>query len=67
MAIQIAKIAKKEIKEIIKTTIKDTIKEEFFKIRLELTPLVSDEEMSDIEKRYKKPDKEIVRSELREI
>lgn len=52
-----------EIKEMIKTTIQDAIKEEFFKIRLDLTPEVSEKEMADIEKMYKKPEKNSVCSE----
>lgn len=40
---------------------------EFFKIRLDLTPEVSDKEMAEIEKKYKKPDKNIVCSEEIEI
>lgn len=67
MATQRLDIAKEEIKEIIKSTIRNTITEEFFKIRLELTPEVSDKEMAEIEKKYKKPDKNIVRSEEIEI
>ena len=57
-------VTKKEIEDIIEKTIKRTMKEEFFKLRLELTSEVSDEEMKEIEKKYIKPDKKIVYSEI---
>ncbi|MCM8760407.1 MAG: hypothetical protein NC832_01655 [Candidatus Omnitrophica bacterium] len=56
-------IDKEEIKEIIGRTIKEVIQQEFFRLRLELAPEISDKEMKEIEKKYKKPDKKIVRSE----
>ncbi|HRR97040.1 MAG TPA: hypothetical protein P5150_09975 [Candidatus Ratteibacteria bacterium] len=55
------------LKEVIRKTIKETIKEEFFKIRLDLTPEVSDKEMAEIEKKYKEPDKKMVYSEWLDI
>jgi predicted choloylglycine hydrolase len=58
---------KKEIRDVIKKTIRETIKEEFFKIRLELTPEISEKEMTEIKERYKAPDKNIVYSERIEV
>ncbi len=57
-------VTKKEIEDIIEKTIKRTMKEEFFKLRLELTSEVSDKEMKEIEKKYIKPDRKIVYSEI---
>ena len=52
-----------EIKKLVEKTIKETIREEFLKLRMELIPEISDEEMKEIEKKYKSPDKKIVYSE----
>ena len=57
-------VTKKEIEDIIEKTIKRTMKEEFFKLRLELTSEVSDKEMKEIERKYIKPDRKIVYSEI---
>ena len=57
-------VTKKEIENIIEKTIKRTMKEEFFKLRLELTSEVSDKEMKEIERKYIKPDRKIVYSEI---
>ena len=59
--------SKKELRDVIKETIRETIKEEFFKIRLELTPEISEKEMTEIKERYKAPDKNIVHSERIEV
>lgn len=67
MATQKSMVTTEEIKDVIKKTIKDVIKEEFFKIRLDLTLEVSDKEMAEIEEKYKKPDEDIVRSEWIEV
>lgn len=67
MTIQKFAAGEKEMKKIIRSAIKDAIKEEFFRLRLELTPEVSDKEMADIEGKYKEPDKDIVRSEWIEV
>jgi len=56
-------VNKKEIKEIIEKTIKESIKDGFFKIRLELIPEISDEEMKQIQRKYKKPSKKTAHSE----
>lgn len=63
MTIKTISIRKEEIKNVIQKTIKESIKEEFLKLRLELIPEISTKEMYEIEKKYKKPDKNIVRSE----
>jgi len=59
--------AASEIKNMIKDTIRETIQDEFFKMRLELAPEIPDKEMSEIEKKYKSPDKNIVCSERMEV
>jgi len=56
-----------EIKKLVEKTIKETIREEFLKLRMELIPEISDEEMKEIEKKYKSPDKRIVYSESIDI
>jgi len=56
-----------EIKKLVEKTIKETIREEFLKLRMELIPEISDEEMKEIEKKYKSPDKKIVYSESIDI
>ena len=56
-----------EIKKLVEKTIKETMREEFLKLRMELIPEISDEEMKEIEKKYKSPDKRIVYSESIDI
>jgi len=56
-------VTAEEIKKLVEKTIKETIREEFLKLRMELIPEISDEEMKEIEKKYKSPDKKIVYSE----
>ena len=56
-----------EIKKLVEKTIKETIREEFLKLRMELIPEISDEEMKEIERKYKSPDKRIVYSESIDI
>ncbi|MBI4946891.1 MAG: hypothetical protein HY840_10895 [Bacteroidetes bacterium] len=48
-------------KKIIKV-IKETIKEELMNFRTEFIPYISDEEQKEIEKLYKKPNTDIVKS-----
>ena len=49
---------KKEIKKIIK----ESIKQEMMELKAELLPYISNKEQQDIEKLYKKPNKDIAKS-----
>ena len=48
---------KKEIKKIIK----ESIKQEMMELKAELLPYISNKEQQDIEKLYKKPNKDIAK------
>jgi hypothetical protein len=48
-------IDEKELYDLIKRAVRDVLHEEIFRQRLENLPLVSDEEMRDIEGAYGKP------------
>ncbi len=52
-----------ELRSIIKQSVKEAIDEEFAKVRLMLSPDVSEREMADISARYGKPEKKRVRIE----
>jgi len=62
-------ITKEELYELIKMAIKEVLQEENLEIFLKNIPMVSEEEMQDIEKLYGKPslDKEIAYTEIIEI
>jgi hypothetical protein len=62
-------ITKEELYELIKRAVKEVLQEESLEIFLKNIPMVSDEEMQDIEKLYDKPssDKEIAYTEIIEI
>lgn len=49
-----------DLKTIIKESVKEALEEELMKMRLMFFPEVSDKEMSDITRRYKKPEKKSV-------
>jgi len=62
-------ITKEELYELIKRAVKEVLQEESLEFFLKNIPMVSDEEMQDIEKLYGKPssDKEIAHTEIIEI
>jgi len=62
-------ITKEELYELIKRAVREVLREESLEIVLKSIPVVSDEEMQDIEKLYGKPssDKEIAYTEIIEI
>jgi len=62
-------ITKEELYELIKKAVREVLREESLEIVLKSIPVVSDEEMQDIEKLYGQPssDKEIAYSEIIEI
>ena len=62
-------ITKEELYELIKRAVKEVLQEESLEFFLKNIPMVSDEEMQDIEKLYGKPssDKEIAYTEIIEI
>lgn len=62
-------ITKEELYELIKKAVREVLREESLEIVLNSIPVVSDEEMQDIEKLYGQPssDKEIAYTEIIEI
>jgi hypothetical protein len=62
-------ITKEELYELIKRAVKEVLQEESLEFFLKNIPMVSDEEMQDIEKLYGKPssDKEVAYTEIIEI
>ncbi len=62
-------ITKEELYELIKKAVREVLREESLEIVLKSIPVVSDEEMEDIEKLYGQPssDKEIAYTEIIEI
>jgi hypothetical protein len=62
-------ITKEELYELIKKAVREVLREESLEIVLKSIPVVSDEEMQDIEKLYGQPssDKEIAYTEIIEI
>jgi hypothetical protein len=62
-------ITKEELYELIKKAVREVLREESLEILLKSIPVVSDEEMQDIEKLYGQPssDKEIAYTEIIEI
>jgi translation elongation factor EF-Tu-like GTPase len=62
-------ITKEELYELIKKEVREVLREESLEIVLNSIPVVSDEEMEDIEKLYCQPssDKEIAYTEIIEI
>jgi hypothetical protein len=48
-----------KLKDIIKGAVRDVFEEEMMKLRLLLTPYVSDEEQREIEESYGEPSKEV--------
>jgi hypothetical protein len=62
-------ITKEELYELIKKAVREVLREESLEIVLNSIPVVSDEEMEDIEKLYGQPssDKEIAYAEIIEI
>jgi len=53
-----------KLKDIIKGAVRDVFEEEMMKLRLLLTPYVSDEEQREIEESYGEPSKKEVASTL---
>lgn len=51
-----------KLKDIVREAVRDALEEEIMKLRLLLTPFVSNEEQKDINKRYGKPLKEAART-----
>jgi hypothetical protein len=62
-------ITKEELYELVKRAVKEVLQEESLEFFLKNIPMVSDEEMQDIEKLYGKPssDKEVAYTEIIEI
>jgi len=48
-----------KLKNIVKEAVKDVLEEEMIKLRLLLTPYVTDEEQTEIEESYGEPSKEV--------
>jgi hypothetical protein len=56
-------IPKRELKTVVKESIREVLEQESMKLRALLTPLISQKEQKDIEKRYGRPSQKITRSE----
>ena len=50
------------LKHIIREAVRDVLEEEVMKVKLLLTPYVSDEEQKEIEESYGEPSKEVART-----
>lgn len=57
----------KELKNIIKESVKEALEEELMKFRILLFPEVSDREMEEIIRKYKRPEKKKVYSEIIDV
>lgn len=55
-----------KLKDIVREAVRDALEEEIMKLRLLLTPFVSNEEQKDINERHGKPLKEVARTLSRE-
>jgi translation elongation factor EF-Ts len=51
-----------KLKDIIKEAVRDVLEDELMKMRLLLSPYVSDEEQKEIEESHGEPSKEVVRA-----
>ncbi len=51
----IAQLTEIKIKTLVRESVKEAFRTEFMKLRALLTPLISDAEQADIERRYKRP------------
>lgn len=51
-----------KLRQIVKEAVTDSLEEEIVKLRLLLTPYISDEEQEEIEKNYGEPSKEVSRT-----
>ena len=54
-------ILEQQIKSLIRKTVKETLRDELAHLRAEAFPLVANEEMADIARRYKKPTRRAAR------
>ena len=50
------------LKDLIREAVRDVLEEEVMKVKLLLTPYVSDEEQREIEESYGQPSKEVART-----
>jgi len=50
------------LKDIIREAVRDVLEEEMMKVKLLLTPYMSDEEQKEIEESYGEPSKEVART-----
>ena len=55
-------IPKKELKTVVKESIREVLEQELMKFRALLTPLISQKEQKDIEKRYNRPSRKAAKS-----
>jgi len=58
----IISIPKRELKTVVKESIREVLEQESMKLRALLTPLISQKEQKDIEKRYGRLSQKIARS-----
>ncbi len=50
------------LKDIVREAVRDVLEEEMMKVKLLLTPYVSDEEQREIEESYREPSKQVART-----
>ncbi len=50
------------LKDIVREPVRDVLEEEMMKVKLLLTPYVSDEEQREIEESYREPSKQVART-----
>jgi hypothetical protein len=54
-------ISKKDLKILIKESVKEVLEQEIMRLRALMLPYVSEAEQKDIERRYKKPTRRVIK------
>ena len=55
-------LTKRELKNVVRESVQEALSEEMMNLRALLTPYISEKEQEDIERRYEKPTRKILRS-----
>ncbi len=60
--LSMTQVLEHQIKSLVRKTVKETLRAELANLRASLLPLVAEEEMADIAKRYKRPTRRATRT-----
>lgn len=60
--LSMTQVLEQQIKSLVRKTVKETLRAELANLRAGLLPLVAEEEMADIAKRYKRPTRKATRT-----